>query len=449
MAKGAARPSAREIARALQRNEDKLADAFWKALRDILTEAPRSVTEPILKALYGQHYQEAVRLVGMPKIYAQLDAAIEDAALESFKIGAGGAELPGRIAAAMTFTLTNPRAMEYVHTRARMEQLKVREEIQEGVRQAIRNAFAEGGHPYEIARKIRAMTGLSQREVNAVENYRRFLDELDKPLIRPLSDEAIKRLRRAGVNATTARAWTRQGLTAEHKARLLQAYKDRMIRDRAKTIARTLVIDSSSAGQNEAWSQAADQGLLDPNKWEVKWIVAHDERLCPLCSALDGERRSLNGSYEGGIGRPPRHPNCRCSEGLVKAEGVGRKEGLPSPIKAKAKAPSGTVRKVMRGPKAAPAKAPEEPVIEAPSERVSAAVERMESSRGNYVSVDEVRRSVPEATDMVLIRMAEEGKLILGAYDGPKPIPPVRRHEFIFDEYGNIYIAVARPRSGG
>ena len=36
-----------------------------------------------------------------------------------------------------------------------------------------------------------------------------------------------------------------------------------------------------------------------------------------ICEPLDGQEAALDEPFDGGIFRPPAHPNCRCSVGLV------------------------------------------------------------------------------------------------------------------------------------
>lgn len=84
---------------------------------------------------------------------------------------------------------------------------------------------------------------------------------------------------------------------------------------RAETIARTEVMTAASEGQRQGWQQAIDKGLL-PEDSTAAWISTPG--CCDLCEGLDGETRTLDGSYPdpGGDG-PPLHPNCRCTEGIV------------------------------------------------------------------------------------------------------------------------------------
>lgn len=86
--------------------------------------------------------------------------------------------------------------------------------------------------------------------------------------------------------------------------------------DRADLIARHETMLAASEGQRQAWDQAVEDGLLTGGERRT-WIVTDDERLCPICSELDGAVADLDGEYPGGFDGPPAHVQCRCTEGLA------------------------------------------------------------------------------------------------------------------------------------
>lgn len=90
--------------------------------------------------------------------------------------------------------------------------------------------------------------------------------------------------------------------------------------ERADNIARTETMTASNAGQQEAWSQAVEGGLLTGNEMQ-EWIVTPDDRLCPECDALDGVQAAIGEPFVSKDGTEydgaPAHPRCRCVLGLV------------------------------------------------------------------------------------------------------------------------------------
>lgn len=75
-------------------------------------------------------------------------------------------------------------------------------------------------------------------------------------------------------------------------------------------------------------------------------------------------------------------------------------------------------------------------------------VESLESAPGNYVAVYKLRiaSAVNTRFDEAVIALAEEGRLVLTEYDGPRPVPDEKAHEYVKDEQGRLYIGIARPR---
>lgn len=90
---------------------------------------------------------------------------------------------------------------------------------------------------------------------------------------------------------------------------------------RAETIARTETISASVNGQQELWDQAVEEGLLTGDE-QQEWIITPDDRLCPICEAIEGQTVPLGEPFEtedGEVDGPPAHPRCRCAVGLVVA----------------------------------------------------------------------------------------------------------------------------------
>lgn len=99
---------------------------------------------------------------------------------------------------------------------------------------------------------------------------------------------------------------------------------DRMLKQRAKTIARSETIRAANMGQQALWQDAIDAGYIDPNEMATVWITTTDDRACPDCWSLNGAIKNINGSFNlmqvngkpTTTLTPPLHPNCRCSLGL-------------------------------------------------------------------------------------------------------------------------------------
>lgn len=63
-----------------------------------------------------------------------------------------------------------------------------------------------------------------------------------------------------------------------------------------------------------AWMWMQDKGRLSP-KAQKMWITARDERVCPQCGPLHGQKVGVNQQFVTSVGQfwtPGLHPNCRC-----------------------------------------------------------------------------------------------------------------------------------------
>lgn len=79
---------------------------------------------------------------------------------------------------------------------------------------------------------------------------------------------------------------------------------------------------------------------------------------------------------------------------------------------------------------------------------IPAVVERLQSGLGNYVRVDHLRKA-PEVRadlDRAVIQLARAGKLVLGRYEGPRPVPEDEEWAYIPGEGRDLFISVALPR---
>ncbi len=287
--------------RTLHRVADALApgmvDTFVQAVRRVAGETALSELEA---ALARGDLAGAEAAVPWERLSAEL-AGVSVAIRQGFEQAAQASVryLPPRLRLEIRFDLLNPRAVDWVKTHSGELIREVTEETRLAVRDVIRRAFEEGMHPYTSARHIRNMVGLTQRQALAVDNFRKRLME--------------------------------EGVTGEKLAKRVQDYQQRLIRWRAKNIARTETITASNQGALELHNQAVEQGLLPPSV-EKEFITTPDERLCEMCAPLDGQRKPLNQPFDTDLGPvmvPPVHPQCRCTYRLVIPSGSERLIKVP------------------------------------------------------------------------------------------------------------------------
>lgn len=160
----------------------------------------------------------------------------------------------------------------------------------QGMRAVIqRAAVLEDMGVDQLARAIRPMVGLTDRQ--SIANMRYYEKLIEKG-------------------------------ASEIKARDLSArYAARQHRYRAYNIARTELAYSYNQGSYDGTKQAQEMGYMGDT---VKvWSTADDERVCPICNALDQTkvgmdepfsfRTRLTAAEPRVVMVPPAHPSCRCA----------------------------------------------------------------------------------------------------------------------------------------
>lgn len=220
------------------------------------------------------------------------------------------------VASMMSFTMINPHVLDFIKSYMLNLITQVASDARNAIRQIIAYAQQFGGHPYEQARQIRPLIGLTTRQVAAVNNYRQALEDGS---YRAAMDRA---LRDGRYDATLLRTM-RQGaaLRQEQIDKMVKRYAERQLKHRAEMIARTESLRAANAGLKEAWRQAKEQGLLS-DRLREHWIVSRDERTCQFCPQIPGMNPDgvrINGTFVtpyGLLDQPPAHPDCRCTLGL-------------------------------------------------------------------------------------------------------------------------------------
>lgn len=188
----------------------------------------------------------------------------------------------------LSFNVRNPYSQKIIDDDVGTLIRDVTQQAKDQVKAIISDAFEYGGHPYETAKEIRQFIGLTDNQRRMANN--RFQSLVD------------------------------DGMSEEEAYTQGETYTEDLIVRRSETIARTETIRAANGGQQAAWDQASEAGLIDGMK--KKWIITPDDRLCEYCLAIadtgpiDLDEKFTDGMIE--VLTPPLHPNCRCAMGLVK-----------------------------------------------------------------------------------------------------------------------------------
>lgn len=193
----------------------------------------------------------------------------------------------------ISFDQFNPAVVEF--TRQNKFELirNFTREQTEATRQAILRGVQEGLNPREMARAFRDSIGLTKNQERAVANFRKLLEQNDpEALLRQLRDRRFDR--------TVARAIDFEGkLSKSEIKRMVDRYRDRMLKFRSETIARTEALPMVHKAHDEAVRQAVDKGVIEKSKIKRTWKSAHDDRVRDPKTGAKTSHRTMHNQVRG------------------------------------------------------------------------------------------------------------------------------------------------------
>ena len=205
----------------------------------------------------------------------------------------------------LRFNEADPRATQWAMERAGQLVKGVSDEIEELISDVVTQAVDGKISIREAQRRLQRTVGLHPRWQQAVNNTHARL---------------LKQYLASGYGESQAQDLAQVAA---------QKYQDRLVRARAKNIARTEIATAQNEGRWVAWQQADDVGLVKLNDSMKEWrtapeFVSSKTVVCPICAPLDGKRIPVSENFQtglrahpDGIKMPPAHPSCRCRAVLV------------------------------------------------------------------------------------------------------------------------------------
>lgn len=318
-----------EIKRLLDQ-QDRLTAQLRRAFLEAIDRAGAAINLKRIADLLrrGQAAQAAAEIDAIVQSQAlgQFATAAENAVLRAARSAAGSAVAAavrgpqlGRYEA--VFSVTNPQATLYLQ-RYRFNLIReMSREVRRTVGETIQAGTTEGRNPRDVARDVKEQIGLTRRQAAAVRNYRRMLESGDSAALQ-------RALRDKRFDSTVLRAARgEKTLSRDQINAMVTRYRQRYLKYRAQTIARTEAIRGLNVGNWLAWHQAADEGTIDRKSIKRKWVYTHDRR-------TRHEHRAIPGLNPNGVtmDQPFRTPlgplmypgdpngtaantiNCRCTQ---------------------------------------------------------------------------------------------------------------------------------------
>lgn len=207
-----------------------------------------------------------------------------------------------KTAVSLKFKATNPKATAW----ARAHAAELVKDVTDNTRNALRRIITRGFEGQltvdQMTKLIRETVGLTEQGADSLYDLRSELEDADGATVRGI-------------------AVPEGGLSDSEIDDAVEAYGDDLLGSRAETIARTETMRASNEGQLELWEQGIEDGYFSADDQKL-WILTDDDRLCPICEAMDGVTVGLDEQFElddESVDAPPAHPNCRCTVGLVLA----------------------------------------------------------------------------------------------------------------------------------
>lgn len=258
--------------------------ALWADMADVVTpeDAAQAVRQNAIPNEWRDKWEK--------QIEQYVNGSVKRAALETIsvvgdRIAARLGAVPGK---AYQFAVTREAILDWMAAQGARLIVELREKQFAAVKALLaKYGLGEQATPYELAKQIRRVVGLTEREATAVG---RFQEKL-----------------------------IRQGVADDLIERRVQKYADLLHKERASRIARTELANAYNRGQMEAIAQAKAEGWID-GEVRKTWI-AGGPRVCDDCYGMDGEEVGLDENFSNGEQGPTYHPNCACglSYEVVKA----------------------------------------------------------------------------------------------------------------------------------
>lgn len=303
--------------RQLHRIADKAEPALRRKILEAIAQTVQNVDEAALERALGRaDTAGALKAInwggnGDPQLRAAYQTILREVYEASRETSA--TQLARDLDVPATFNLAHPRAEAWAETVAAARVVQVSDETVDALRAMVTRGFREAIHPRDLARMIRgvkdaktgqyknSLIGLTERQSQAVWNYRTALENDDIERSQDVEDRMVER------------------------------YRDKLVLQRAENISRTETIRAANEGTQEAWRQAKEEGWLRGNE-QREWITTPDDRSCHSCLSMDGQKVDLDEEFQDEEGEfdpvmvPPLHPACRCSVGIVAPKSDGQDE---------------------------------------------------------------------------------------------------------------------------
>jgi hypothetical protein len=273
-----------------------------QAVRDMAT------LEQLATALMNNDVYAIQRIYSPDAVQLQL-TGFKDALTNVYTVN--GVKLASQVPqAGIYFNQVNPRLVDIVNTWTNNLITNETQATIQRIGQEIGKATLQGKNPLVGARKIRDSIGLTPQQVKAVQNYERALRGMGNPKSYTLRDKRLD---------------TKKLLTEEMIEKRVERYRQKQLKYRAETIARTEALRMTNMANQHLYENAIQEGTIQEDTYRRYWVSTRDNRTRDAhrtLPSMNKEGRAINEPFRSSLGliMYPHDPNaspkntigCRC-----------------------------------------------------------------------------------------------------------------------------------------
>ena len=183
----------------------------------------------------------------------------------------------------ISFDQVNERAVRTMRNERLREIREFSAEQRRATRAALTEGIRRGQNPRAQAKTFVDSIGLTEKQVEAVNNYRRLLEAGSREaLTRRLRDRRSDRLVRRAIDRG-------EPLSQAQINSMTGRYQKRFIIFRAETIDRTESLRAVNQANDEGYRQAIEEGHVEPQQLKREWHAAGDERVRSSHDVMSGQ----------------------------------------------------------------------------------------------------------------------------------------------------------------
>ncbi len=314
--------------------EPEMVVAFLLCIAAILKDV---VLVRLIEAIERRQFALVWASLGIERdVFSRLETAIEVAHRRGGDVTASSLKLPrdpDGYKVVFRFDMRNPEAEAWLRRNSSGLITQIVEEQKQTIQQALEAGLQKGLNPrntaLDIAGRLNRVTGRREGGVIGLTPQqeafsRKALEELTSSDTKALKHYLTRSRRDKRFDRAVVKA-IKEGRPVDVKTaqKAVAKYRDRLLKLRADTIARTETMTALHASQSASVSQAIAAGKLQANQVSKIWHTAADERVRGTHRALNSQKVAFSASFVSPSGATLRYPGdenapaketvmCRC-----------------------------------------------------------------------------------------------------------------------------------------